>query len=227
MRILIVEDNPDILANVIDYLQLKGYTVDCAQDGLSGLHLAVTEPYDLIVLDVMLPGIDGYQICKRLREDARLDIPIIMLTARDTLDDRIRGLDTGADDYLVKPFALSELLARIQAVLRRSQGARKRELRVGDLTFDTDTLHVQRGGQQLRVHPFGLKLLATLMQKSPSVVRREALEKELWGDDCPDSDSLRSHIHQLRLVVDKPFGTPLLHTVHGIGYRLAEKTDDL
>ncbi len=227
MRILIVEDNPDILANVTDYLQLKGYTVDCAQDGLGGLHLAVTEPYDLIVLDVMLPGIDGYQICKRLREDARLDIPIIMLTARDTLDDRIRGLDTGADDYLVKPFALSELLARIQAVLRRSQGARKRELRVGDLIFDTDTLHVQRGGQQLKIHPFGLKLLAALMQKSPAVVRREVLEKELWGDDCPDSDSLRSHIHQLRQVVDKPFGTPLLHTVHGIGYRLAEKTDDL
>lgn len=227
MRILIVEDNPDILANVLDYLQLKGFTVDCAQDGLSGLHLAVTEPYDLIVLDVMLPGIDGYQICKRLREDARLDIPIIMLTARDTLDDRIRGLDTGADDYLVKPFALSELLARIQAVLRRSQGSRKRELRVGDLTFDTDALHVQRGGQQLKIHPFGLKLLATLMQKSPAVVRREVLEKELWGDDCPDSDSLRSHIHQLRLVVDKPFSTPLLHTVHGIGYRLAEKTDDL
>ncbi len=227
MRILIVEDNPDILANVIDYLQLKGYTVDCALDGLGGLHLAVTEPYDLIVLDVMLPGIDGYQICKRLREDARLDIPIIMLTARDTLDDRIRGLDTGADDYLVKPFALSELLARIQAVLRRSQGARKRELRVGDLIFDTDTLHVQRGGQQLKIHPFGLKLLAALMQKSPAVVRREVLEKELWGDDCPDSDSLRTHIHQLRLVVDKPFGTPLLHTVHGIGYRLAEKTDDL
>ena len=227
MHILIVEDNPDILANVIDYLQLKGYTVDCAQDGLGGLHLAVTKSYDLIVLDVMLPGIDGYQICKRLREDARLDIPIIMLTARDTLDDRIRGLDTGADDYLVKPFALSELLARIQAVLRRSQGARKRELRVGDLIFDTDTLHVQRGGQQLKIHPFGLKLLATLMQKSPAVVRREVLENELWGDDCPDSDSLRSHIHQLRLVVDKPFATPLLHTVHGIGYRLAEKTDDL
>lgn len=122
MRILIVEDNPDILANVLDYLQLKGYTVDCAQDGLGGLHLAVTQAYDLIVLDVMLPGIDGYQICKRLREDARLDVPIIMLTARDTLDDRIRGFSTGADDYLVKPFALSELHARIQAVLRRARG---------------------------------------------------------------------------------------------------------
>ncbi len=226
MRILIVEDNPDILANVLDYLQLKGYTVDCAQDGLGGLHLAVTQAYDLIVLDVMLPGIDGYQICKRLREDARLDVPVIMLTARDTLDDRIHGLNTGADDYLVKPFALSELHARIQAVLRRARGSQVHELRVGDLAFDVETLQVQRAGRTLRPHPFGLKLLEILMKKSPAVVRREELERELWGEDCPDSDSLRSHIHQLRQVVDKPFDSPLLHTVHGIGYRLAEKTDD-
>lgn len=227
MRILIVEDNPDILANVLDYLQLKGYTVDCAQDGLGGLHLAVTQTYDLIVLDVMLPGIDGFQICRRLREDARLDVPVIMLTARDTLDDRIRGFGTGADDYLVKPFALSELHARIQAVLRRSRGGRSHELRVGDLSFDVETLQVRRSGRTLKPHPFGLKLLEILMRKSPAVVRREELERELWGDDCPDSDSLRSHIHQLRQVVDKPFDAPLLHTVHGIGYRLAEAADDL
>lgn len=227
MRILIVEDNPDILANVLDYLQLKGYIVDCAQDGLTGLHLAATQSYDLIVLDVMLPGIDGYQICRRLREDARLDVPVIMLTARDTLEDRIHGFNTGADDYLVKPFALSELHARIQAVLRRTKGTLVHELRVGDLVFDVETLQVQRAGRMLRLHPFGLKLLEILMRKSPAVVRREELEHELWGDDCPDSDSLRSHIHQLRQIVDKPFDSPLLHTVHGIGYRLAEKTDDL
>jgi DNA-binding response OmpR family regulator len=226
MRILIVEDNPDILANVLNYLQLKGYSVDCAQDGLGGLHLAVTQAYDLIVLDVMLPGIDGYQICRRLREDARLDVPVIMLTARDTLDDRIRGFGTGADDYLVKPFALSELHARIQAVLRRTRGGRSHEFRVGDLSFDVGTLQVLRAGRTLKPHPFGLKLLEILMRKSPAVVRREELERELWGDDCPDSDSLRSHIYQLRQIVDKPFGSPLLHTVHGIGYRLAEKTDE-
>lgn len=225
MRILIVEDNPDILANVLDYLQLKDYVVDCAQDGLVGLHLAVTQPYDLIVLDVMLPGIDGFQICRRLREDARLNVPVIMLTARDTLDDRILGLDIGADDYLVKPFALSELHARIQAVLRRSRGGHRHELSVGDLVFDTDSLHVERAGRQLKVHPLGLRLLAALMRKSPAVVRREALERELWGDDCPDSDSLRSHVHQLRQVIDKPFDRALLHTVHGVGYRLAEDGD--
>jgi DNA-binding response OmpR family regulator len=225
MRILVVEDNRDILANVLDYLSLKGYSVDCAQDGLSGLHLAATEHYDLIVLDIMLPGLDGYQLCKRLREDARRDTPIIMLTARDALDDRLQGLNAGADDYLLKPFALSELVARIEAVLRRSQGRRQRRLQVGELLYDLDTLQISRAGQPLKLNPLGMKLLAVLMQRSPAVVRREALEEALWGDDCPDSDSLRSHIHQLRQVLDKPFDKPLLHTVHGVGYRLAESAD--
>ena len=225
MRILVIEDNRDILANVLDYLQLKGFSVDCAQDGLSGLHLASTGHYDLIVLDIMLPGIDGYQVCKRLREDGRNEVPILMLTARDALDDRLQGLQAGADDYLIKPFALSELVARIEAILRRSQGSRKRQLKVADLVYDLDTLHVSRAGQPIKLNPLGLKLLAVLMQKSPAVVRREALEDALWGDDCPDSDSLRSHIHQLRQVLDKPFAAPLLHTLHGVGYRLAEQTD--
>jgi DNA-binding response OmpR family regulator len=222
MRILVIEDNRDILANVLDYLQLKGYTVDCAQDGLTGLHLAATEAYDLIVLDIMLPGIDGFQLCQRLREDARRDTPIIMLTARDTLDDRLQGLNAGADDYLIKPFALSELVARIEAVLRRSQGNRSRLLQVGDLQYDLHTLKISRNGQPLKLNPIGLKLLALLMQKSPAVVRRETLEEALWGEDCPDSDSLRSHIHQLRQVIDKPFDSALLHTIHGVGFRLAE-----
>lgn len=222
MRILVIEDNRDILANILDYLQLKGFSVDCAQDGLSGLHLASSGHYDLIVLDIMLPGIDGYQVCKRLREDGHNEVPILMLTARDALDDRLQGLNAGADDYLIKPFALSELVARIEAILRRSQGSRKRQLKVADLVYDLDTLHVSRAGQPLKLNPIGLKLLAVLMQKSPAVIRREALEEALWGDDSPDSDSLRSHIHQLRQVLDKPFTTPLLHTLHGVGYRLAE-----
>lgn len=222
MRILVIEDNRDILANILDYLQLKGYTADCAQDGLSGLHLATQGHYDLIVLDIMLPGLDGYQLCRRLREEARSSIPILMLTARDALEDRLQGLSAGADDYLVKPFALSELVARIEAVLRRSQGARKQKLQVGDLQYDLDTLQATRAGHSLRLNPIGHKLLTVLMQKSPAVVRREQLEEALWGDDVPDSDSLRSHIHQLRQVLDKPFDKPLLHTVHGVGFRLAE-----
>lgn len=227
MRILVIEDNRDILANVLDYLQLKGFTVDCAQDGLGGLHLATTGHYDLIVLDIMLPGMDGYQVCRRLREDGHNDVPILMLTARDALDDRLKGLQVGADDYLIKPFALSELVARIEAILRRSQGNRKRQLQVADLLYDLDTLHVSRAGQALKLNPLALKLLAVLMQKSPAVVRREVLEEALWGDDTPDSDSLRSHIHQLRQVLDKPFEAPLLHTQHGVGYRLAGQQNGL
>jgi len=221
MRLLVIEDNRDILANLLDYLQLKGFTVDCAQDGLSGLHLAASQHYDLIVLDIMLPGIDGFTLCQRLRQDAHNEVPILMLTARDTLDDRLQGLNAGADDYLVKPFALAELVARIHAILRRSQ-RRGRLLQVGDLCYDLDTLDVTRSGQTLKLNPLGLKLLAILMQKSPAVVRREVLEENLWGDDCPDSDSLRSHIHQLRKTLDKPFAKPMLHTVHGIGYRLID-----
>ena len=220
MRILVIEDNRDILANILDYLELKGFTLDCAQDGLSGMHLALTQPYDLIVLDIMLPGMDGYQLCQKLRQEANNNTPIIMLTARDALDDRLKGLHAGADDYLVKPFALSELVARIEAVLRRSSGANKRVLEVADLRYNLETLEVSRAGQPLKLNPIGLKLLATLMQRSPAVVRREALEEALWGDDIPDSDSLRSHIHQLRQAIDKPFATTLLHTVHGVGFRL-------
>lgn len=221
MRILVIEDNRDILANILDYLELKGFTVDCAQDGLSGMHLALTEHYDLIVLDIMLPGMDGYQVCQKLRQDAGINTPIIMLTARDALDDRLKGLHSGADDYLVKPFALSELVARIQAVLRRSLGTKTRALEVADLHYNLETLEVSRAGQALKLNPTGLKLLAILMQRSPAVVRREALEEALWGDDVPDSDSLRSHIHQLRQAIDKPFATHLLHTIHGVGFRLA------
>lgn len=222
MRILVIEDNRDILANIVGYLELKGYQVDSAADGLGGLHLALTLTFDLIVLDVMLPGIDGVQLCRKLRGEAGVVTPIIMLTARDTLEDRLEGLKSGADDYLVKPFALSELEARIDAVLRRSRGTHQRRLSVADLVYDQETLEVTRAGRPIKLNPIGLSILSILMRRSPGVVRREAIEDELWGDDAPESDSLRSHIHQLRQLIDKPFTTPLLHTIKGVGYRLAE-----
>jgi DNA-binding response OmpR family regulator len=218
MRILIVEDNRDILANLIDFLELKGHTVDCAENGMNGLHLAATEHFDLAILDIMLPGIDGFTLCQRLREGQH-HLPVIMLTARDTLDDRLKGFSSGADDYLVKPFELSELEARIEAIVRRTRGA-QRQLQVSDLSFDLDTLNITRAGQSIKLNPIGLILLETLMRKSPSVVRREILEEAVWGDNAPDSDSLRSHIHALRQAIDKPFDSPLLHTMHGIGFKL-------
>lgn len=221
MRLLVIEDNCDILANIVDYLEAAGHVVDCSLNGPGGLHLALTERFDLIVLDVMLPGMDGYQLCQSLRA-AGNEVPIIMLTARDALDDRLQGLKAGADDYLVKPFALAELAARIEAILRRVQGSRQRRLQVGDLVFDLETVAVSRGGLALKLNPACLKLLEVLMRKSPAVVRREVLEEALWGDNIPASDGLRSHLHLLRQVIDKPFAQPLLHTVHGLGYQLSE-----
>src|SRR5690606_21123235 len=164
---------------------------------------------------------------KRSREDGQNEVPILMLSASEVLDDRLLGWYVDADDYLIKPFALAVLVARTEAILRRSRGARNRQLKCADRQYDLDTLQVTRANQPLRLNPTGLKLLAVLMQKSPAVVRREVLEEALWGEDCPDSDSLRSHIHQLRQVIDKPFASELLHTQHGIGYRLAEESDDV
>ena len=222
MRILIIEDQPEILQNIADYLELKGYLVDCAYDGLGGLHLAVTQAFDLIILDLMLPGMDGISLCQRLRQDARVQTPIIMLTARDSVDDKLAGFQAGADDYLVKPFSLPELHARVEAVLRRGQAGLKNVLEVGDLSYDMNSLEVTRQDKPLKLSPIGLKLLEKLMKRSPHVVRREILEELLWGEDLPGSDSLRSHIHILRQTIDKPFSSPLLHTVHGIGYCLKE-----
>ncbi len=220
MRILVVEDQQDILQNIVDYLELKGYVVDCAYDGLGGLHLALTLPFDLMILDLMLPGMDGLTLCRRLRQEAGLDIPIIMLTAKDSLSDKLTGFEAGAADYLVKPFALPELHARIKAVLCRNRPADLKPLQVGDLCFNRKDLFVTRNNRRLKLSPIGLKLLEKLMTASPHVVRREELQTLLWGEDLPDSDSLRSHIHVLRQAVDKPFATQLLHNIHGVGYCL-------
>lgn len=220
MRILVIEDQPEILQNIADYLEIKGYLVDCAYDGLGGLHLAVTQPFDLIILDLMLPGMDGITLCQKLRQDAHQQTPIIMLTARDSVDDKLAGFKAGADDYLVKPFSLPELHARVEAVLRRGQAGLQNILKIGDLSYDMSSMEATRQGKPLKLSPIGFKLLEELMKRSPHLVRRETLEELLWGEALPGSDSLRSHIHILRQAIDKPFGAPMLHTVHGIGYCL-------
>jgi len=219
--ILLVEDHTDIAEMVTAYLENRGFVVDYAADGVTGLHLAVSNDYDAIVLDLTLPGMDGLDLCARLRNDARKDTPVIMLTARDTLDDKVTGLSTGADDYLIKPFAIKELEARLVSLIRRSQGETAREvLRIGDLQVDTATLEVDRSGQILSLTPISYKLLCVLMRASPSVVSRRELERKVWGDILPDSDTLRSHLYNLRKVIDKPFDQPLLQTIQGSGYRI-------
>lgn len=221
--VLLVEDNQDIAEMVYAFLERRGYELDYAADGVTGLHLAVTNSYDVIVLDLMLPGMDGIDVCRKLRDEAQRDTPILMLTARDTLGDKVAGLDAGADDYLVKPFEIRELEARIRALIRRRRGQIAPEiLQVGDLSLDTGTLTVTRAGETLNLTPICMRILTVLMRASPRVVSRLAIEREVWGDVLPDSDTLRSHLYNLRKTIDKPYPKPLLHTVQSAGYRLCD-----
>nr|WP_187775798.1 response regulator transcription factor [Luteimonas suaedae] len=222
MRALIVEDNRDICANIAAYLEKLGYVLDFAHDGVTAMNLALNNPFDVIVLDLMIPRMDGLTFCQKLRADAQIETPVLMLTARDTLDDRLKGFDAGADDYLVKPFALQELHARLRALYKRSHRNGDNLLTVGDLTLNRSTLQVHRAGRRVEINPAGMKLLRRLMEESPSVVNRDALETLLWADERPDGDALRSHMYKLRQAIDRPFDRPLIHTVHRIGYRIAE-----
>lgn len=220
LRILIVEDNVDIAENIGDYLEQQGHILDFAMDGIGGLHLALTQDFDCIVLDIMLPGMDGLTFCRKLRKEADDKTPVLMLTARDTLSDKLKGFDAGADDYLVKPFALEELAARIGVLARRKEQAATSRLYVADLVVDIGKRRVQRAGRKIEMNRACLKILIMLMQAHPNVVTRKELAHALWGDAPPGSDALRSHIYALRGAIDKPFKYSLLQTVHGVGYRL-------
>jgi DNA-binding response OmpR family regulator len=224
MRILIIEDNPDIVANLFGYFEPKGYVLDSAMNGYAGLGLAAQNQYDVVVLDVMLPGMTGIELCTKLRAELHNPVPVLMLTARDTLQDKEAGFNSGADDYLVKPFSMAELDMRLRALVRRARGELRPSalLRVGELTFNTDTYEVIRAGAQLALTKTGYVILKCLMREAPSLVTREKLEHEVWGDDRPDSDALRTHLHALRQALDKPFAFPMLRTVPGLGYKLIE-----
>ncbi len=222
--LLLVEDHKNLAQAVGAYLESSGFTMDYAYDGLCALHLAATQRYDAIILDITLPGgIDGLEICRRLRKDARLSTPILMLTARDQLQDKLEGFQRGADDYLVKPFEMPELEARINALIRRERGEMDESVyQIHDLTFNTSTMQVMRQGRIIQLSPTCLRILRILMRESPNLVTREQLEQELWGELIPDSDTLRSHLYKLRKKIDKPFDVSLLETQSGIGYRLIE-----
>ena len=222
MRILIIEDNADIVANLYGFLEPKGYVLDSAPNGYGGLALASEHNYDAIVLDVMLPGLNGLEMCQKLRGELRKNTPVLMLTARDTLEDKVAGFDSGADDYLVKPFSLVELEARLKALVRRARGAGTASavLAVGDLVFDTETFQARRAGMPLALTKTGYTILKLLMRETPKVVPRDRIEHELWGDNPPDTDALRVHIHALRQALDKPFAQPMLHTIAKVGYKL-------
>ena len=224
-KILLVEDHRELAETVGAFLEASGCTVDYAADGLIALHLAVTEIYDAIVLDIMLPGVDGLEVCRRLRNEAKLTTPIIMLTAKGKLEDRLQGFENGADDYLQKPFDLPELVARIEAIVRRGKGL-STSYEIGELSLDLDTLDVCREGDKLTVSRTGFEILCTLMREYPKVVSRLELEQALWGDDPPDSDALRSHLYNLRQAVDRPYKLAMIETLAGRGYRIRTEAQD-
>jgi DNA-binding response OmpR family regulator len=222
MHLLLIEDHADIAANITEFFEARGDVVAHAFDGDEGLQQALNENYDVIVLDLMLPGLDGLSLCRQLRQAGRTQVPVLMLTAKDLLADKIEGFEAGADDYLVKPFSLAELDARLKALVRRARVPQaSRILNVGDLRFDLDTLEAERGGERLKLNPTTRRLLIVLLQNSHRVVTRAELERELWGDNPPQGDFLRAHMHALRTAIDKNFTVKLLHTIHGTGYRLS------
>lgn len=221
LAVLLVDDNTDILCNVRDYLEMNGMAVETAINGKEALERMSQRSYAVCVLDIGLPDVDGLTVCKTLRANGD-KTPILMLTARDSIDDRVTGLEVGADDYLIKPFSLRELNARVQALVRRAYGDSEMKLRVGDLTFDLSTTQVNRAGKPIKLNPTCLTILKELMIRSPAIVSRSRLEAQVWGGGALDSDSLRANIYLLRQAIDKAFDKKLIHTHPGLGWSINE-----
>jgi len=222
LHILVVEDNAMLARNLADALERHGHSADFAADGALGLRLALAHPYDLLILDLGLPGMDGLAVCRSLRRQLPRRLPVLMLTARDTLDDKLSGFDSGADDYLVKPFAMEELLARCLVLARRHTLHQDHALCVGALRIERQSRQLSRHGQAVELSPAGYRIVLALAEAHPRVLTRTELTRALWHDEPPDSDALRTHLYQLRQKLDKPFARPVLLTVHGVGFRLDE-----
>lgn len=233
MRILIIEDNHRLSSSLAANLTHEGYSVDTAYDGQEGQDFAEMTAYDLIILDILLPKKDGLEVCRDLRR-RRVHTPILLLTARDSIDDRVHGLDCGADDYLMKPFAMRELLARLRALLRRQQPYKSGRMEMGDLIIDPATHTVERDGREIELTPREYALLEYLMYHPNQVVTREMIEQHIWNYDFEcESNVIDVYIRRLRRKIDYPFEVKLLTTIRGVGYRLtppapvyAEKSAD-
>lgn len=224
MRVLVVEDEVRMAALLDRGLREEGYAVDVARTGDDGLWLATEHDYDAVVLDVMLPGIDGFEVCRRARDAGRW-APVLLLTARDDVEDRVRGLDAGADDYLPKPFSFAELAARLRALVRRGAAARPTALAVGDLRLDVAHHRVWRGDDEIALSPKEMALLELLMRRAGEVVTRTQILDHVWDFAYNGvSNVVDQYIGYLRRKIDKPFGRHDIHTVRGVGYRLYDPT---
>lgn len=219
VRVLIVEDQRDIAANIWDYLERRGYTVDHAVDGETGLERALHGDFDVIVLDLGLPRLDGLDLCRKLR-DAGHGVPVLMLTARDTLDDKLRGFAEGADDYMVKPFAMGELEARIRVLSRSNHGTVAPPLLLGPMRYDPGAMLATREGASIPLTRKQGIALSVLMKNSPNVISHQVLIRVLWGEGAGEVASLHTLLYELRNLVDRPFEKQMIQSVRSIGYRM-------
>lgn len=220
--ILMVEDHFELAATVCEFLEQHGFVIDHARNLDAARNFLKTNPYHLLLLDINLPDGSGYDLCEWLRTDQGKDSPILMLTARDTLDDKLKGFTVGTDDYLIKPFDFNELVMRIRALIKRSLGeVSTSKIQIHDLILDSSTQTVTRAGQSIELPRIQFKLLKILMRNSPKVITKQEIVIELWGDEEPESDALRSHIYNLRKMIDKPFQEKLIHTISGVGLKVA------
>lgn len=223
IHLLIIEDNQSIAEQLINYLTSKSFIVDYAHNGRLGLQLLQEHHFDLIILDLMLPDIDGLEICEAIRAENDRNIPILMLTARDSLEDKVKGFESGTDDYLTKPFELEEVAMRCFALTKRRTANQSNTISIGELVIDNSKKLVTRNGQSISLSITDYNILLELAKAFPNAVSRNELTKKLWGDNFPDSDALRSHIYTLRKAIDKPFTCQMIKTIHGVGFRLVEQ----
>ncbi|WP_299942621.1 response regulator transcription factor [uncultured Microbulbifer sp.] len=220
LKILLIEDNPVIARQVAEFLQAEGWRMDFSHCGRQGMQLALEQIFDLVLLDLGLPDMDGLEVCKKIKAEAPVNIPVLMLTARDAISDKEHGFGVGADDYLCKPFDPRELILRCRALARRHQLHTNDKIQIGDLQICHRQQTACRDKKPLVLTTIGFRILTLLAQASPAPVSRSALIHHIWGDDPPETDALKSHIYSLRQALDKPFKTPMLKTITNLGYQL-------
>ncbi|EDP60673.1 response regulator transcription factor [Vibrio sp. AND4] len=220
MKVLIVDDNHNISETIADYLELEGMTIDCAYHGEAALNLIQENHYDVIIMDIMMPKLDGISTVETLRQELLCGTPILILSAKDTLDDKVAAFNAGGDDFLMKPFAMQELSLRVRALANRGPRQDIGTLEFADISLNASTDEVSRMGKHIKLSRIQTQILKLLLKRAPSVVSRTEVTEKVWGDEPPSSDALRSHIYGLRTAIDKGFDNSRLETIHGQGYRL-------
>lgn len=220
-KVLLVEDNTALAQQLTDFLALQGMLVDYAQSGQVALNLLQSERYDVVVLDLTLPDIDGLTVCQFIKTKLAVNIPVLMLTARDSIEEKLQGFAQGTDDYLTKPYVLDEVYVRCLALAKRHQLHQQQRVQIGDLSLDFNQKAVSRAGQEIKLSPTDFLLLKLLIEAYPNALSKRQLVEKVWGEDSPETDAVRSHMYTLRNAVDKPFNYSLIKTVHGIGFKIA------